>query len=233
MAKDLSRSAQIHETVGFEFAAYDGGLQPFRYWSESPVAGVHCPACHGVIDHEAISSSVSVRGRYDVSYVDGHLVVSERFRDFCIESGYRDVEFPCIDKRRSLFELRPTRIVDVDVERSEPIMLGVCLRCGNFDCYLEGRAMFLRVADEPLDDGFYRTDLIFGCSVGKHPKIVVAPSTREKIVKKGFSRLFFIPIPTIDPEFEKRKEENTDSEKRELQRLRGNLRWRPKSWIRG
>lgn len=233
MAKDLSGSAQVSEAIGFEFAAYDGGLEPFRYWSDSPIAGVHCPACHGPVDHEAISSSVSIRGRSDVLYADGHLIVTDRFRAFCVDSGYRDVEFPCIDRPRSLFELRPTRIVDVDVELSEPILGSFCLRCGNFDCYLEGRGMFLRDVTRPLEDGFYRTDLVFGCSIGKHPIIVVAPMTRWKIEAEGFRRLSFIPIPTIDPDFDRRRKGNLDSELRELRRLRGKQCWRPKSWIRG
>jgi hypothetical protein len=93
--------------------------------------------------------------------------------------------------------------------------------------------MFLRDVTQPLEDGFYRTDLVFGCSIGKHPITVVAPTTRRKIEAAGFRRLSFIPIPTIDPNFERRRKVNLDSELRELRRLRGKQRWRPKSWIRG
>jgi hypothetical protein len=233
MAKDLPRSTQVPEAIGFEFAAYDGGLQPFRYWTDSPIRGVHCPGCHGPIDLEAVSSRVSVRGKSDVFYADGHIIVTERFRDFCIQAGYHDVEFLLIDKRRPLFELRPTRILDIDIECSQPLLRSFCLRCGNFDCYLEGRATILRDTIKPLEDGFYRTDLVFGCSIGKHPKIIVAAATRKKIEAEGFRRLSFTPIPTIDPDFERRRVGSLDSELREMRRLRGKQSWRPKSWIRG
>lgn len=162
-------------------------------------------------------------------YAEGHILVTERFREFCLRNGYDDVEFPCVDTRRPLFELRPTRIVDVDVERSEPQFCEFCTRCGNFECYIFGRGLFLRDVNGPLPDGFYRTDLIFGCRAGKHPIVIVAPDTRDKIVIERFSRLYMIALPMIDAEFDARKQGNSEATERALRELRAGRPWRPKS----
>lgn len=228
MATDLSRDSEVLQAVGYEFAAHDGGYDPFEYWESVPMKGIHCPECYSPLDHEMISTRVSVRGRSDVFFADRHVLVTERFREFCLRNGYDDVEFPCVDKRRPLFELRPTRILDVDVERSEPIICEFCMRCGNFQCYLYGRGLYLRDVTKPLPDGFYRTDLIFGCRAGKHPMIIIGPETREKIVAQRFSRLYISALPMIDPEFEKRRQEGMEATLRRERQLRAGRPWRPK-----
>ena len=227
MATDLSRNPEIHP-VGYEFAAHDGGYNPFEYWESIPIKGIHCPDCYSPLDHETISTRVEVRGRSDVFNADGHLIVTERFRDFCLRNGYDDVEFPCVDRKRPLFELRPTRILDVDVERSKPIFCEFCMRCGNFECYLYGQGLYLQDVNEPLPDGFYRTDLIVGCRSGKHPIIIVAPETRKKIIAEKFTRLYISSLPLLDDEFEKRKQEGMDAILRHQRELRAGRPWRPK-----
>jgi hypothetical protein len=228
MATDLSRDSEVLQPVGYEFSAYDGGYRPFEYWDQVPIPGTHCPQCYSTLDHDLVPEKVTVRGRSDVYCVWGHLVVTERFREFCLRGGYDDIEFPCVEKRRPLYQLRPTRVLDVDIERSEPQFGDFCTRCGNFESYIFGRGLFLRDVAEPLPDGFYRTDLVFGCRAGKFPTIVVGPETREKIIAERFSRVRFTALPMIDPEFETRKRRGTEAEMRRQRELRAGLPWRLK-----
>jgi hypothetical protein len=229
MDADLPRSPKVHETIGFEFEAYDGGLNPFRYWHQVPAPGVHCPRCYSPLDQEALSQNVSIRGKADVYWASGHLIVSDAFRSFCLASGYDDVEFPRVRTgRQILFELRPTRVLDVDFERSEPLLREFCLRCGNFACYLTGRGLYFHDVAEPLEDGFYRTNLIFGCASAKYPIVVVGHDTMRRIAGAKFKGVAFTPVPNVDPSFEHRKKGSVDSDIRHRRRLSGGRPWRPK-----
>lgn len=214
MAKNLPRNPQVHQTLGYLLQSSDGGRRPFSYWGDDAVPGVHCPACRSPIDYEAVSRTVKVRGHADTYWADGHIIVSERFRDFCRVSGYDDIEFPCVDEKRRLYELRPTRVLQVDIERSEPLLSDFCARCGNFECYMRGRGIFLYDLTKPLRDGVYRTDLIAGCCLGKSYDIIVAPETRARMAAQGFRKLRFGALPNFDPDFDRRKARGVESDAR-------------------
>lgn len=225
MAKDLSRRPEVLQKIGYEFEPYAGGVNPFAYW-DPPIPGVHCPLCFSQLDYKAVSSHVAVRSVSGVVYAEGHIIADVRFREFCIDEGYDDLEFLPINGGKALFELRPTRILNVDLVRSEPILGEICIRCGNFAMCLLGRGLFLRDVTKPLEDGFYRTDLVYGNRSGKAPIVCVGMETARKITAAGFKRIYFRPFPTIDEDFESRRDENLAAINRELQRLKKGRSWR-------
>ncbi len=207
MAANLPGIREIFPRLGYELRAYSGlyAVEAF-YWGRLPQPGVHCPVCYSPLDQEFVSHDVRARMRKDAMDADGHVIVSERFRDFCVRSRYADLAFYEVGKRRKRYELRATRVLRVDVERSQPYLTEFCTRCGNFECYLRGKGLFLENVTEPLLDGFYRTDLIWGCRAGKHPLILVGAETKRKLHAAGLTGLDFRSVPFIDEGFEARKE---------------------------
>jgi len=141
------------------------------------------------------------------------------FAIFCVQHRYEDLAFYEVGKRRTRYELRAKRVLHVDVERSQPYLTEFCTRCGNFECYLREKGLFLESVDEPLPDGFYRTDLIWGCRAGKHPLIIVGAETKRKLVAAGLTGLDFRSVPFIDEGFEARKELNETSRRRSLAKV--------------
>lgn len=217
MAADLPGIREILPRLGYELRAYSGlyAVEAF-YWGLVPQPGIHCPECYSPLDQEFVSRDVRIRMRKDAMDATGHVVVSERFRNFCVRNRYADLAFHDVGKRRKRYELRAKRILRVDVERSHPYLAEFCTRCGNFECYLRGKGLFLENVNEPLPDGFYRTDLIWGCRAGKHPLILVGIETKRKLVAAGLTGLDFRSVPFIDEEFEARKELNEASRRRSL-----------------
>ena len=218
MAKNFSGSKKVHPPLGYLLEANDGGLYPLNYWDDDPIPGIHCPECYSPLDYDALPKNVKIRGQRDAFDADGHLIVSERLRDWCLVSGYGDVQLPCVNERRRLYEIRPTRVLQLDVERSEPLLGDFCIKCGNFESYLFGRGTFFYDITRPLRDGIYRSDLIFGCKMGKHYLIIVAPDTREKMLAAKLRGLRFRALPDIDPDFDQRKAGN----------IKSSARWRRK-----
>ena len=211
MAKALSRDLQAHSSIGYVLYAHDGGSNPYEYWGDDPVPGIHCPECYSPIDHTAVSNTFDTRSKRDAIWADGHIIVSARLRDWCLKSGYTDVEYPCVNERRGLYELRPTRVLQVDLERSEPLLASFCMKCGNFDSYLLGRGIFFYDISKPLRDGIYRTDLIYGCRMAKNFWTIVAPETRDKMRAAKLRDLKFWALPMLDPNFERRKADGIKS----------------------
>jgi hypothetical protein len=160
--------------------------------------------CYSPVNQDAVSDQIEVRGRLDAYFPHQHLLVSERLRDFLLTLSH-DVDFPCVSAKRRLYEVRPTRVLQVDIEKSEPLLFDFCIRCGNFECYLRGCGVFLYDIASPLKDGIYRTDLLAGCRMAKHFDVIVVPATKQKIGAANFRGLRFRPLPDLDPEFEVRK----------------------------
>lgn len=206
MAEDLSGNLEVPAPIGYELNAYDGGLDCLgSYWAEFPIPGVHCPKCFSTLDFRYVSQSVRIRGPWDIVDVQGRCIVGERFREFCLTNGFTDVELPCVDSKHRYYELKPTRILEVDTDRSKPILSDFCTVCGNFESYVNGRGLFIVDVEHPLKRGIYRTDLIVGCGIGKHPRIIVAPETAEQMRSWHLNKVEFKPVPYVDPQFERRK----------------------------
>lgn len=168
-----------------------------EYWPTVPLAGVHCPVCASVLDYTAVSKSVDLTRGREITGAGARLVVGRRFRDLCRSKAYDDVNFVPLDVDWPAFELRPTRVVSVEWERSKPRLARLCPRCGQFDCILYGDGLFLKGVDKPLSEGIYRTDLMWGCKSGKWPDIIVAAQTMEKIATARIKGAFFWPVPYL------------------------------------
>lgn len=212
MAANLPRIREILPRLGYELRAY-GGLYAVEafYWGIVPQPGIHCPECYSPLDQEFVSRDVRARMRKDAMIADGHIIVSERFRDFCVQNRYEDLVLHEVGKKRKRYELRAKRVLRVDLYRSQPYLGEFCTRCGNFECYLRGKGLFLENVDEPLPDGFYRTDLIWGCRAGKHPLVLVGAETKRKLLAAGLTGLDFRSVPFVDEGFEAQKALNDAS----------------------
>ncbi len=197
MDKDLSGGLEAFQTVGYVIHCYEAG----EYWNSRPIEGVHCPVCFVVHDFEKVSDRFEVRVAHDTIMTRDNftMVVSKRFREFCARNGYDDIEFHLVDQNKELYELRPTRILRVDLEKSQPDFWSICLRCGKFDAVLIGRGVFFKYVDQPLPDGFYRTDFHWGQGCARRPKIIVGPETKQKLKREGFKRIAYEPVPYVVP----------------------------------
>lgn len=203
MAEDIPRGEEVHTApVGYELDAYDGGLDPFEYSGDHwPPTAPYCPECDSLLDFEYIAREVRLRGSWDFASADGRIILSERAQKYCRQIGAAEQDFRLLDPKRRLFELWPRQILKVDVKRSEPRFVEFCTRCGNFGGYMFYRGLFFDDVPEPLREGFYRTDLMFGQGMGKCPIFVVAPQTMEKLKVARFRRLKFQPVPYANPRF--------------------------------
>jgi hypothetical protein len=134
------------------------------------------------------------RKTYDLSFTyDQRKIVSLKFKEFCIRERYSGLVFKEFEREPDFFHFIVNNVIEVDVERSKPRFEKRCDICGNYEgIYL--REIFLKNVNKELQDGFYRTDLLFSEGDKKQPLFIVGPKTKDKLKKEKLKEIVFKPI---------------------------------------
>jgi hypothetical protein len=129
----------------------------------------------------------------DISHTyDGQTIVSKAFKEFCEKNEYRWIKFGEFENDPNHFHLILRRVVKFDAVRRKTRFEHLCPHCGNYESIVGVKPAYLLV-NEPLGDGFYRSDLLFASGNEKHPLTFVGIQTRAKLKLSGLKGLEFAP----------------------------------------
>jgi hypothetical protein len=132
------------------------------------------------------------------STYDSYFIVTDRFKEFCLNEGYPGLEFREFDNDKSHFNFIVKRIVKFDAIRRDTTFEKLCSACKHYESVVGATASYL-LRSKPLRDGFYRTDLLFGSGDTKSPVIIVASETKAKLEKAKLKGLTFAPAFGLEP----------------------------------
>jgi hypothetical protein len=136
---------------------------------------------------------LSVKEAPDLSATyDGQWIVSDNFKSFVESKGYGGISFASFRFDQKHFHVVLGRIVPFDGERRRTKFGRLCPRCGNYDDVIGAKPAYLRTV-KYLEDGFYRTDLLFGSGDEKHPLMIVGPNTKHELEESSLVGLEFAP----------------------------------------
>jgi len=108
-----------------------------------------------------------VKKSYDISSTyDSYLIVSNRFREFCLNQEYLGISFYPIPNYPDNFYFDIQRIVRYDAKRRETRFLEYNSECEEYN-EVVGATPVCLVDNQTLPDGFFRTDIEFGGSYAK------------------------------------------------------------------
>jgi hypothetical protein len=82
------------------------------------------------------------------------------------------------------------RVVSFDAKSRRTRFINCCAVCGNYDEVIGATPAYLEVPG-PLEDGIFRSDLLFGSGNAKHPLIIVGLETKERLEGAGLKGLLF------------------------------------------
>lgn len=180
--------------VAYKLSAQDNGTfmfpnQDFR----------KCPSCGYRTDFTEINPEYVLRSRArDLSATfDGHWIASVRLRDFCAMYGYTTLQFCKFPNDPYHFGFLPTMIVRFDALRRQTRFENLCPTCGNYESVIGTKPCFLLVS-QPINDGFFRSDLFFASGNEKHPILIIGLEMREKLKKAKLKGLEFSDAFGID-----------------------------------
>lgn len=143
------------------------------------------------------------RTNYNFSYTyDSAIIVSQKFRDFCLRNKYEGLKFFRLKKQDKLYLLKSQNIIQFDIKRRSTVFEDFQEACGKFNSVAGATPICLK-SNEELIDGIYRTDVEFGSGYELSPLIVVGKNTYEKMKVEKFKDIDFIPILDIYPWEEK------------------------------
>lgn len=135
---------------------------------------------------------VAVPPQTDLSVTyDGQVVVSKRFKEFCLQQEYAGLNFIDFLLDKDHFHFFAFNEVKVNIVRGKTRFDKLCPVCNNYKSVTQGYEFLQR--EQPLPDGFYRTNLLFGSGDAKSPAIIIGSETKLKLEAAGMTGLEFEP----------------------------------------
>lgn len=155
-----------------------------------------CKECGYILDFEYHNPFFKIKRKtFDFShpYDIGH-IVSLKFKEFCIRENYKGLLFKEFERQPNFFQLIVNNVVQFDTQKAKTEFGKRCKTCNNYEFTTGFEPPSLKNTSNPLDDGFYRTDILFGSYNRKNPIIVVGTETYQKLKREKMKGLIFDPI---------------------------------------
>ena len=164
--------------VGYVLGGHDNNTYMFD--SIRPVVE-KCPQCGYRLDflmsnaHYKLTKTFSpaymdivVTPKTDLSVTyDGQTIVTKKFKEFCHQHGYAGLDFVSFLADKNHFHFLVSTELEVDAVRGGTRFDKLCPVCDSYESITRGYEYLQR--QQPLPDGFYRTDLLFGSGTRKVP----------------------------------------------------------------
>ena len=159
-----------------------------RYmYEENDFPGL-CPYCHFTLE-KVPNLEFRTRTKKDIVWTyDGFYVVSERFRRFCDEQGFKDLIFIPLRKSPGHYYFEPAMRFPIDFvntifeHEGEP-----CPKCGNYKWFGGPHRIYSERLFEEDDNFICRTPEYFGDRDRKFFLIIVGLKTYRLMKEYGFS----------------------------------------------
>jgi hypothetical protein len=164
------------------------GFHDWRFGKDGIPHPATCPTCGRKTDPNFVNPDYRPKQRsWDISATyDGYDIVSERFRDFCRRHDWQGMTFVPLPATKDFFVLRLTSVLAFDSKRRGTRFEDPCPACNEFYNVIGVTPAFLRGVTEPIEEGFFRSDLEFGAGPEQSPLILVGIGTAEKLRKQKF-----------------------------------------------
>jgi len=145
-----------------------------------------CQRCGRKIVGDYLNPKFRVKKRrhsLSITY-DGYVIASKAFQGFCTSDRYPGVDFLELPSDPEFAVLRVHDIVAFDPLGRGTRTENLCSACGRHSVVVGSAPVFLKEVRSPLKDGFYRTDLAFGCTHEQHPLLILGASTADYLRSK-------------------------------------------------
>ncbi len=139
-----------------------------------------CDIYSNVYDINLIDPAIKIRCVKDISSTyDGLVIVSERFKKFCLDENYHGLEFILLPKSPGLFWFKVNNIIKFDKEARKTRFLNYNIECDGYKEIIGANPACIK--NKIIEDGFFRSDIFFGSNEGKSPLYFIGKKTKEKL----------------------------------------------------
>lgn len=182
--------------IGYVLYGYDNDSYMY-YWDKNmPV----CDECGYKLNFQYTNPEFKLKRRvYDLSFTyDNCCIVSLKFKEFCERERYQSINFGKFLLEPNFFHFTANNIVQLKSVEGGIRFVNFCEKCKNYESIVFPGPKLINNRKEPLEDGFYRTDLFFGSGNEKNPLLIIGVDTYKKIKREKFKGLSFDEIKNTD-----------------------------------
>jgi hypothetical protein len=167
------------------------GFHDWRFGKDGTPHPATCRTCGRKTDPKYVNPKFKAKRRtWDISATcDGYDIVSKRFRTFCQKHGWAGMTFVPLPADKDFFVLRLSKVLALDSKRQGVRFEDRCPTCRAFYNVIDEGPVCLRGVTEPIQEGFFRSDLEFASGPEQHPLILVGVGTAAKLRKQKFQKL--------------------------------------------
>lgn len=182
----------MSEVVGYYLAGQDNDADMLS----EDIVYPKCKQCGRLLDSDFHNPSFKLKRKaYDLSHpFDVGNVVSLRFKEFCLRRNYRGIVFKDFDREKDFFQLIVSPVVRFDLNRAEVEYGRKCNECDRFESVIAMPPLHLCDVNGPLEDGFYKTDMVIGMNNTMTALIIVGLETYRLLKRERFKGLVFVPV---------------------------------------
>jgi hypothetical protein len=174
--------------------AHDGEA----FFFEDRSAAIFCPICGTLLARNFLPNSVRPKKKWDIcSTYENRKIVTQNFKEWCERFGFTGLQFRQVCDSPPYYHFWPSRELSFDSKRAHTQFMNRCVRCGNYESVIGASPLGLIDVSQPIDNGFFRTDLEFGSRWEKSPLIIVGIGTKELMEQEGFERIHFEPVEAL------------------------------------
>jgi hypothetical protein len=180
-------------TIGYTLIGSDNDT--FMYDGVEHTNPEKCIKCGHLLDFDYHNPYYRLkRKNLDFSHpYDFGNIISLRFKEFCERHRY-NVKFKEFEREPDFYQLIAIDKVEFDHERRKTRFMGFCDQCNNYEEVIGVTPVYLKHISRPLNDGIYRTDLLFGSGDRKGYMVLIGLDTYEKMKQEKFKGLYFEKI---------------------------------------
>lgn len=152
-----------------------------------------CPECGYLLEFDYYNPFFKLKKKsYDYSECyDLGIIVSLRFKEFCVRGNYPHLRFQEFDREPNFFLFTALETVKFDTIKAKTEFKKKCNACGKYEEVFGIAPSALSEEIDVLPDGFYSTDTLFGFGNTRHPLIIASPITLNKLKKEKMKGLYF------------------------------------------
>ncbi len=154
----------------------------WRFAENEKIHSAVCEICGSKKEEYYINSNFKLRRKvYDISSTyDGHIIVSEKFRTFCIRKNYHGIEFIQIKKGVPFYVFVINNILELDEENMKIRKSNFCNLCNEYSSIVGPNPLKFKNNLVELEKTFYISDIKFGSAHEKQSIMFI----NDEIIKE-------------------------------------------------
>lgn len=178
---------------------YSLGIHDNKSYMNQNMYGIDICNCLDYVKnrYKHLNSNFRLKNRRaDISVTyDSFVIVSTRFKEFCISNSYNNISFYDLTNYKDRFYMEIFNIVSVDTKRRTIDYYEYNPGCNEYNEVIGAHPVCL-TNKMPLEKGFYRTDIEFGRGYAKSAVEIVDIETGKKLKSEKFKGLYLDEVLT-------------------------------------